>query len=309
MKEKIFAIIVIYNGMRNDWIQKCFDSILTSSIPVDIIAIDNGSTDGSIDFIKENYPQVDFTVSEENLGFGKANNIGLRKALDKGGDYFFLLNQDAWVESNTIEELVKQAKINPEYGVISPLHLNGKGEALDYSFSLYIQPEYCKNLYSDFVLGKSHKKIYESDFICAAAWLISKECLKVIGGFSPTFFHYGEDDNYIHRLKYYNLKIGVYPSVKIYHDREQRKINFMKDNSFNIKKSVLLNYSNPNNSNNIDKTIKILTLKIFFRKYLIGGNDTLEFMLLQRNTLLKYKNIIKENLKISQNNQQYVFLD
>lgn len=305
---KVFAIVVIYNGMQRNWIQKCFDSILTSSIPVDIIAIDNGSTDGSIDFIKENYPQVDFTVSQENLGFGKANNLGLRKALEKGGDYFFLLNQDAWVDPNTIEELVKQAEKNPEYGVISPMHLNGKGDALDYNFSLYLAPVQCKGLFSDFVLNQVKDQLYESDFICAAAWLVTKQCLKIVGGFNPVFYHYGEDDNYVNRLKYKQLKIGVYPKVSICHDREQRQGGLLKNNEFNKTKSVLLNSSNPFNNQDLEKTIKTLSIKIMIRKIFSRG-EILQDMQLQKKVLVKFRQEIKKNNKISLSDNEYKFLN
>lgn len=305
---KVFAIVVIYNGMQRNWIQKCFDSIINSKIPVEIIAIDNGSTDASISFIKDNYPQVDFTVSEENLGFGKANNLGLRKALDKGGDYFFLLNQDAWVDPNTIEELTKQAEKNPEYGVISPMHLNGKGDALDYNFSLYLTPAHCKGLFSDFVINQVKDQLYESDFICAAAWLVTKHCLKIVGGFNPVFYHYGEDDNYVNRLKYKQLKIGVYPKVSIYHDREQRQGGLLKNNEFNKTKSVLLNSSNPFNNQDLEKTIKTLSIKIMIRKIFSRG-EILQDMQLQKKVLVKFRQEIKKNNKISLSDKEYKFLN
>ncbi len=303
---KVFAIVVIYNGMQRNWIQKCFDSILTSSIPVDIIAIDNGSTDGSIHFIKENYPQVDFTVSEENLGFGKANNIGLRKALDKGGDYFFLLNQDAWVDPYTIEELVKQSEKNPEYGVISPMHLNGKGDALDYNFSLQITPDRCPNLYSDFLLNKVKNELYEVRFVCAAAWLITKECLRIVGGFSPAFFHYGEDDNYIHRIQYFNLKVGIYPLCRILHDRQERMKSEYDTKDFITKRDTLIRFSNPNLNQDIQKHIDILKnqkLKTFLKLRSIGQKEKENLNFLETNK----QNVIS-NLEITKQKTNYKFL-
>lgn len=140
-----------------------------------------------------------------------------------GGEYFFLLNQDAYIQADTISKLVEISKENPEYGIVSPMHFNGAGSALDYNFSLYVAPAYCENLFSDYVLNQVKNKIYESGFICAAAWLITKECLRRVGGFNPSFFHYGEDDNYVDRLHYKDLKIGVYPFASIFHDRENRK--------------------------------------------------------------------------------------
>ncbi|WP_313098792.1 glycosyltransferase family 2 protein [Epilithonimonas sp.] len=301
---KVFAIVVIYNGMQRNWIQKCFDSILTSSIPVDIIAIDNGSTDGSIDFIKENYPQVDFTVSEKNLGFGKANNIGLRKALDKGGDYFFLLNQDAWVDPNTIAELVKQATKNSEYGVISPMHLNGKGDAIDYNVAeYYLKPSRCPQLVSDLYLKKEINKLYEIEFINAAAWLISKECLKRVGGFSPTFYHYGEDENYANRLHFFKLKMGIYPFVSIYHDRFEREKSFYDSKNQIEERRILIKFSNP--INNLDAEVTIRKLKVQKVKNFIKFNFSkiadLEFLKL-------HKIAIINNLRISKETKDYKFL-
>ncbi|WP_379968521.1 glycosyltransferase family 2 protein [Epilithonimonas sp. UC225_85] len=305
---KVFAIIVIYNGMRNNWIQKCFDSVINSSIPVQIIAIDNGSNDGSVAFIQKNYPQIEFIISKENLGFGKANNIGFEKALELGGKYFFLLNQDARVDTDTIEKLVLQSEKNPQYAVISPIHLNGKGDALDYNFSHYITPNFCKNLYSDFVVQKLKDTVYESDFICAAAWLVTKESLRVIGGFSPVFYHYGEDDNYVNRLKFSKLKIGVYPKVSIYHDREERQGGVLKDKEFNRTKSVLLNNSNPLKKQDIAKKIQTLSFKIIVRKIFSRGT-ILEDMQLEKKVLIKFKDQIEENNKISLSNDEYKFLN
>jgi len=101
----IYVVIVTYNGMQ--WIDKCLDSLIHSSIPLNIIIIDNLSTDGTVDFIKHKYPTVELVETGKNLGFGKANNIGITHAVKQNADYVFLLNQDAWVGLNTIDELVK----------------------------------------------------------------------------------------------------------------------------------------------------------------------------------------------------------
>ena len=93
---KIFAIVVTYNGMR--WYDRCFGSLRNSDMPVETIVIDNASTDETVSYIKEHFHEVCLIESKENLGFAKANNIGIKRALDNGADYVFLLNQDAWVE-------------------------------------------------------------------------------------------------------------------------------------------------------------------------------------------------------------------
>lgn len=244
MSKKVFAIIVTYNGIK--WVEKCFNSLQNSSLPIAIIVIDNGSTDGTLEVIKNSFPNIQLIQSEKNLGFGIANNVGIKKAYDAGADYFFLLNQDVWLKDNAIEELIKMAELNDEYAIISPMHLNGTGTTFDYSFSKYIGPQKCKNIYSDIYLNQSKNKIYPVNFVNAAAWLVTRKCVEKVGGFSPSFFHYGEDDNYCERVLFHQLKIGVCPDTAIFHDREQVKSSnhFFSENIL-YKRKIIHQFSNP----------------------------------------------------------------
>lgn len=240
---RIFSIVVTYNALRNDWLHKCLDSLLSSDLRTEIIVVDNASTDETCQVIKDRYPAVILIENRENIGFGAANNQGLEYGIKNSGDYFFLLNQDAWVEKDCIQKLVAVGNANPEYAVISPMHLNGSGSALDYYFSYFISPQFCKFIYSDFVLGKIENTIYELPFVNAAAWLLPKKTLEVVGGFSPAFFHYREDDNYCQRVIYHKMKIGISPLAKIYHDREG--VIKIENNVESELKAKLLKYSNP----------------------------------------------------------------
>ena len=96
----VVTIIVSYNGIK--WIDNCLSSLINSNVKTDVIAVDNGSTDGTLAYLKQCKWLTYLHASEENLGFGKANNIGLEIAHRKKYKYIFLLNQDAWVESNTL---------------------------------------------------------------------------------------------------------------------------------------------------------------------------------------------------------------
>lgn len=216
MNHKILAIIVTYNGAK--WVNKCFGSLTNSSIPIDIICVDNGSTDNTTDLIKKKYPNVNLIVSKENLGFGKANNIGLKKALDENYDFAFLLNQDAWVEPDTIEKLVLSSKANPEYGILSPIHLNGSGDKIDPKFGAALarqNTEFVNDLFF-------HKRnpIYNTTFVNAAVWLIPLNTIKTIGGFNPFYFMYGEDGDYCKRIIYHQLKVVIITDCCAYHARD-----------------------------------------------------------------------------------------
>ena len=208
-------IIVTYNSLK--WIDKCLQSC--GDYPV--IVVDNNSSDNTVEFIKEEYPNVHLIEQDKNLGFGQANNIGISYALNHGADFVFLLNQDAYLVDSCLKKLIEIHQKNIQFGILSPIHLNGDGTHLDHNFSNYVARN--RDFYSDHVLNKSLKNIYEVPFVNAAGWLISRKCLETVGGFDPMFFHYGEDDNYCHRVKYHGFKIGVVPNLFIKHDRIQNK--------------------------------------------------------------------------------------
>jgi GT2 family glycosyltransferase len=205
------------------WIERCLNSLLQNSCPTLIHIIDNNSTDGTVAFIKENFPQVRLTLAGRNLGFGQANNVGLRQALAENADHVFLLNQDAWVEKDTIGHLVAMQKLHPQYGIVSPLHLNGRGDALDINFAGYLQQSDILPSINSWMLGVPEPPpMINTSFVNAAAWLVSAACLAKTGGFDPIFYHYGEDENYAQRVLFHGFRIGVCTGARICHDREQR---------------------------------------------------------------------------------------
>lgn len=244
---KLYIIIITYNGMP--WIQNC----LEGCNGYEIVVVDNGSTDGTVNFISENFPKIHLMPQELNLGFGQANNLGISYAMEQGADYAFLLNQDAYVKEGCIQKLINVQKNNPDYGILSPIHLDGKGERLDKNFSNYVAYRYNPYFYSDFVLKKPLQEIYEVPFVNAAGWLLSKDILETVGGFDPIFFHYGEDDNYCQRAKYHGFKIGIVPTVFLEHDRADRALPIIERGSVQffkqMERSLKMKYGNINVEN------------------------------------------------------------
>lgn len=218
---KIFVIIVTYKG--HQWYERCFTSLRNSEYPVQTIVIDNASNDGTIEYIRENFSEIHLIESKENLGFGRANNMGMRYALDNRCDYVFLLNQDAWVEPNTIGELVRIAEKYPEYGILSPVQVNKeKSKVLNGVIDFLSYPTHtCYELFNDLILGKK-REVYSVREMNAAAWLLPCKTLEIVGGFDPIFLHYGEDWNYMSRVIYHKLQIGLLPHVLVVHDCVER---------------------------------------------------------------------------------------
>ena len=222
--KKVFIIIVTYNGKQ--WYDRCFTSLRLSELPVQIVVVDNASSDDTVEYIHTHFPEVYLMASEVNLGFGQGNNKGIRYALENDADYVFLLNQDAWIEPDTISKLLFVHKENPQYGILSPMHVNADKTSIEKGLINYVadlkitDPQWICDLY----FGRL-KDVYDTYYVNAAAWLLPRKTLEIVGGFDPIFFHYGEDDNYMHRVKYHGMKIGICPQARIVHDTERRVTN------------------------------------------------------------------------------------
>lgn len=238
MHKKVFIIIVSYNGEK--WLQKNLESLQQSTYPVKALVVDNCSTDNSVAII-ESFEQVQLIKSDANLGFGKANNLGIKEALKQQTDYVFLLNQDTWMYPNTITELVAVAESNSDYGIVSPLHFSSDDTVLDENFKTYW----------DRKTGVISDTIDELPFVNAAAWLIPKSVIEKVGYFETMFQHYGEDRNYVTRISFHQYKVVIAKKAKICHDR-QIKRNLKKDTTqskyqilnqvLNINDSLFLSY-------------------------------------------------------------------
>lgn len=217
---KLFAIVVTYNGMQ--WYDRCFGSLCNSEVPIETVVVDNASSDDTVAYIKEHFPHAHLIENAENLGFGRANNLGIRYAYDQGADYVFLLNQDAWIEPDTICGLMAIAQSHPEFGILSPIHLNADKNKIERL--LLRRLDDCKTtspkLFDDMYFGRL-KDVYVTKYVNAAAWFVPRHTIETVGGFDPIFFHYGEDDNYIHRVLYHGMKIGICPKVTIVHDNDR----------------------------------------------------------------------------------------
>ena len=210
----------------------------------------------------------------------------MKYALDNNFDYVYLLNQDAWVEYNTFEKLIAISKMFPDYGIISPMQANRELTKLDFNF-VKCCPE---SLLSDLACKQPLNKIYPVKFIMAAHWLLPIQTVKKVGGFSPTFQHYGEDHNYIHRVMYHGFQIGITPSIFGVHDREHRETPIPKQQYlFFIDNLVVL--SNPLITKRYLRVINNY-LQVFFRnKFLVN------FSLLIK--LLKSLKIVSKNKRNS----------
>lgn len=263
------VVIVTYNAIK--WISKCLNSI-GDDYPV--VIVDNNSTDNTKDFIRSNFPKTQIISQEVNMGFGQANNIGISRAIEDGAQYVFLMNQDVYLEKDCLQNLIEFHKRNAQFGILSPVHLNGEGNKLDSLFFKHTSIEYNSEFYSDLVINHSLKEVYEFPYINAAAWLVSKQCIETVGGFDPIFFHYGEDHDYCNRIRYHGFKIGILPNVFIRHDREnrkERKLTSFSEEHLKFKERMLKTRYTDINKNEVAKISydKGVTLKNLMKNLLL----------------------------------------
>ena len=218
---KVYVIIVTYKG--GQWYDRCFDSLRQSSMPIQTIVVDNASNDGTVEYIKEHYPEIILIESKENLGFGKANNM------------------------------------DPTFGILSPMHLRPDGK------SLYIQIEDGSTDHGNKLLADCYfsqlEDVYPFSYVNAAAWLLPRKTLEVVGGFDPIFSHYGEDDDYLNRLRYHGLKLGLCPMVRIVHDHRDMP-NPLSGGRMRYYHSLIADFIDPNKKDTISDYLHYLIRKI-----------------------------------------------
>ncbi len=217
-KTRIVAVVVTYNGEA--WIGDCLSSLTASSLPMEIVVVDNASTDKTLPLVRATFPAVEVIALPTNVGFGKANNLALSRLMARDVQYVLLVNQDVVIERDTVGALVSAHQASTGYGIVSPIHLNGKGDGMDLAFSSYLGPERVPGFMSDAYLGVL-KPLYDAEYANAAAWLLPRHTIEVVGGFDPLYAHYGEDDDYICRLHRKGLNVGLVPHARIRHNRPQ----------------------------------------------------------------------------------------
>jgi GT2 family glycosyltransferase len=276
------------------WLKACLDSC----IGYNVIVVDNASVDNTLQFISDHYPDVIQLPQKENLGFGAANNIGISYALNYfSAEYVYLLNQDAYLVGDTIQDLINKIEKNIEYGILSPIHITADKNNLDKKFKNYLFKGR-KDFSEKKLFLKESKTLYDVSFINAAGWLVTRECLLNVGGFDPIFFLYGEDDNFCQRVLYHGFKIGVVSNVYMIHDRsnrEQKEIDVTSDEFLKIQANIYkVKYANINEVNIEEKLNEKLK---YLRKQFVKNLILLKFDALKE-SYLKYKLLIENKDKI-----------
>jgi len=183
--------VIITTFQSESKIDSCLNSINSS---IKVIVVENSSNQKFKNYIERKYTNVECVLTNQNLGYGKANNIGLKKAKTK---YCLVLNPDTIIEKNAIENFFSRVKKNEDFSIIGPLQLKNefsKKNAFDDSFALQEVDQV-----EGFAMFLNMKNFLDTNF------------------FDENFFLYLEEIDLCKRVKKNNGKILVDPNIKIFH--------------------------------------------------------------------------------------------
>ncbi|MBX4191201.1 MAG: glycosyltransferase family 2 protein [Candidatus Doudnabacteria bacterium] len=242
--------IILLNYNTKELTKKCLQSVFTSktNYKFEVIVADNGSTDGSLEMLKSEFPQIKLVENNANLGFSKGNNAGIRQA---SGRYILLLNTDTEVKSDTIDESIKYLDANASVGIVGAKVLLPDG-TLDKAcrrkfpnpWNSFLRLFGLKN-FSDYNIDSPIDQEMEVDSVMGAYLMIKKEVVNKIGLLDEEYFMYGEDLDWCWQTKQAGYKVVYYP------------------------KSEIIHYKYGSSQSIPFKTIKMahIAMKIFYRKY------------------------------------------
>jgi GT2 family glycosyltransferase len=225
---KLSVIIVNYNVKY--FLEQCLISVLQASkdIETEIFVVDNNSVDGSVEMVKERFPQIKLIANKDNVGFSKANNQAIRESK---GEYVLLLNPDTLVEEDTFTKTVQFMDEHPEAGGLGVKMVDGKGRFLPESKRGLPTPQvaFYKMFGLSSLFPKSKKfgryhlgfldknEIHKIDILAGAFMLMRKKTLDEVGLLDETFFMYGEDIDLSWRIKLGGYENYYYPKTRIIH--------------------------------------------------------------------------------------------
>ena len=210
----VSVIVLNWNGKK--FLQECFESLKNQIYPnLELIMVDNNSSDGSVDFVKNNFSDIIVIKNNENFGFAKGNNIGIKTAR---GDYVFVLNNDTKTDKNCIKFLVETAENNRGIGMAAPKIVSINNPKLIDSVGMNIYPDgLARGKGRNETDSGQYNKTSEILFPSACAALYRKKMLNEIGLFDETFFAYCEDTDLGIRARLAGWQGLTEPKAVVYH--------------------------------------------------------------------------------------------
>jgi len=214
------AVVVTYNALP--WVERCLDSVRGE----ETVVVDNGSTDGTVDVVRELFPEAT-VIEQDNRGLAAGWNAGMAAAT---GRYFLILNADAWLTEGSLRRLVAFGDAHPEAAIVGPRLLNPDGTlqrsvrgfptlwrlATEYLFLRKLAPR-SRALNAFYGGGFAHDEVHEADFVMGACMLVRREAVEQVGALDDAFFLFSEETDWAYRFRKAGWKVLFFPGAECVH--------------------------------------------------------------------------------------------
>jgi N-acetylglucosaminyl-diphospho-decaprenol L-rhamnosyltransferase len=219
---RVAAVVVTYDALP--WIENCLDSLAG----VETVVVDNGSSDGTVAFVRERYPEVRL-VESENRGLGAGWNIGIRETK---APYVLLLNADAWMTEGSLDRLVDFAESRTRAAVVGPRLSNPDGTlqrsvrgypsvwrlATEYLFLRKLAPR-SSALNAFYAGGFDHDEVRSVEVVMGACMLVRREAIDEVGDCDEDYFLFSEETDWCFRFREAGWEVVFFPGAECTHVR------------------------------------------------------------------------------------------
>ncbi len=216
----VAVVVVTHNALP--WVEPCLESV--GGVPT--VVVDNASTDGTPDVVRELFPVVEL-VEEENRGLAAGWNAGLARTSAR---YVLLLNADAWLVGDALERLVAFADSRPDAAVVGPRLSNPDGTlqrsvrgfptpwrlATEYFFLRKLAPR-SRLLNAFYAGGFEHDEVHEAEFLMGACLLVRRAAIDEVGPLDESFFLFSEETDWCRRFVDAGWKVLFFPGAECVH--------------------------------------------------------------------------------------------
>lgn len=264
-ENKVKLSLVVLSWNTAELLEQCLESI-SSTVSgrqgaVEVIVVDNGSTDNSVEMVKRKFPEVKLIENKKNLGFTKGNNIGIKKAK---GEYIMLLNSDTIVKNGALERMVEFLDSSPEVAIVGPKLLNKDGSPQancgrfpDLSVALVM-------LFGEHWGGSDYVRCSPDssrfvDWLMGAAFIARREVFEKVGGLDEKIFMYMEEVEWFYRAKKAGFKAYFLKEAEIIHLGQGSAKQGRKGPIVNIYRGLLYYYKKHKNK------IELLILRMMLK--------------------------------------------
>jgi N-acetylglucosaminyl-diphospho-decaprenol L-rhamnosyltransferase len=214
------VVVATYNALP--WLEQCLESVAG----VETVVVDNGSTDGTVAFVRERFPAV-AVIEQENLGLAAAWNRGLEVT---SSDWVLILNADAWLTVGSLDRLVAFGESRGDAALIGPRLLNRDGTlqrsvrgfptpwrlATEYFFLRKLAPR--SRLFNAFyAAGFDHDEVREAEFVMGACMLVRRTAIAEVGPLDEAFFLFSEETDWCYRFAEAGWNVLFYPGAECVH--------------------------------------------------------------------------------------------